>query len=106
MRIYLDTAVIIYIVETVEPFVTMARNRLRSPDIDQVGSDLSRLECRVKPVRDGNAILLAAYDHYFDVIASEVLPLSRAVIDRATALRAHYGFKTPDALHLAAAMYS
>ena len=33
-----------------------------------------------------------------------LLELSTAVVDGATRLRAKYGFKTPDALHLAAAV--
>jgi predicted nucleic acid-binding protein len=35
---------------------------------------------------------------------SEVIPLDRPVIDLATNLRARYSFKTPDAIHLAAAI--
>ncbi|MBL1131335.1 MAG: PIN domain-containing protein [Chloroflexi bacterium] len=30
--------------------------------------------------------------------------LSRAIVDQATVLRAQYGFKTPDSIHLAAAI--
>jgi predicted nucleic acid-binding protein len=37
---------------------------------------------------------------------AEVVSLSREVIDCATKIRAHYGFKTPDAIHLAAAVVS
>lgn len=33
-----------------------------------------------------------------------MVPLTREVVDRAMALRARYGFKTPDAIHLAAAI--
>jgi predicted nucleic acid-binding protein len=35
---------------------------------------------------------------------AEVVTLSREVMDRATAIRAQYGLKTPDAIHLAAAV--
>lgn len=48
--------------------------------------------------------LLAAFDSYFSHIITEVIPLSRQVIDRATELRARYRFKTPDAIHLEAAI--
>lgn len=104
MRVYMDTSPIIFLVEGIEPLATAAQNRLSGPDTHQICSDLSRLECRIKPMRDGDTSLLADYDEYFDMSASEVLPLTREVIDRATALRAKYGFKTPDALHLAAAI--
>src|SRR5689334_2044404 len=104
MRVYLDTTAIIYLVEAIEPFVTTLQKRLSAPDTYQVCSDLSRLECRVKPMRKGDTDLLTDYDDYFEMNASEVLSLTREVLDRATALRAQYGFQTPDAIHLAAAI--
>ncbi|GIK36674.1 MAG: hypothetical protein BroJett011_05070 [Chloroflexota bacterium] len=37
-------------------------------------------------------------------LIEEIIPVSRQVIDKATELRARYSFKTPDAIHLAAAI--
>ena len=48
---------------------------------------------------DREATLLTAFDSYFAGIMSEVIPLTRPVIDLATELRARYKFKTPDAIH-------
>ena len=79
--------------------------RLSSTDAVIV-SDLSRLECRVKPMRDGNTALLDDFDRFFSESVSEVVALSRGVIDRATEIRSRYSFKTPDAIHLAAATLS
>ncbi len=39
-------------------------------------------------------------------LAALVLDVSAKVIDRATELRARYGFKSPDAIHLATAIES
>ena len=64
------------------------------------------MECRVKPLREGNTALLQDSDDYFAEVVEETVVLSRAVIDRATDIRARYGFRTPDALHLAAAVVS
>ena len=44
------------------------------------------------------------YDEYFGNNVSEIVLLSRDVMDRATVIRAQYRFKTPDAIHLAAAV--
>ena len=104
MRIYLDSAPVIYLVEEIAPYAVMLETRLSAPETDQVCSDLTRLECRVRPIRDGEPALLAAFDRYLAEIITEIVPLSRLVIDRATELRAQYGFRTPDALHLAAAL--
>lgn len=103
MRIYLDTAPIIYVVEQVAPYSRLLDQRLMASEIELIASDLSRLECRVKPLRDQKMDVLADYDQFFQDIVQEVVVLSRAVMDHATEIRAVYGFPTPDAIHLAAA---
>lgn len=105
LLIYVDTAPLIYLVEHVPQYGDLVAQRLSSTDALLV-SDLSRLECRVKPMRDGNTALLDEFDRFFNESVSEVLALSREVIDRATEIRSLYGFKTPDAIHLAAAILS
>lgn len=104
MRVYMDSAPIIHLVEDVVPYVQTLEARLFVPGTIQLCSDLTRLECRVKPMQEGQTALLAAFDRYFADVVNDVVPLSRRVLDRATSLRARYGFKTPDAIHLAAAI--
>ncbi len=106
MRIFLDTAPIIYLVQHVEPYLGFLTARLTEGSPVQVCGELTRLEARVKPIRSNDAILLKAFDAYFSDIIEEIVPLSRAVVDRATELRAKYNFRTPDALQLASAMIS
>jgi predicted nucleic acid-binding protein len=62
------------------------------------------LECRVRPLRENQAPLLAAYDAFFSMGHIIVCELDASVIERATQLRAAYGFRTPDAIHLATAI--
>ena len=104
LLIYVNTAPLIYLVEHVPLYGDLVAQRLSSTDALLV-SDLSRLEC-VKPMRDGDTALLDEFDRFFNESVSEVLALSREVIDRATEIRSLYGFKTPDAIHLAAAILS
>lgn len=106
MRIYLDSGPLIYTVENVHPYARLIADRLAQPGVIQVCSDLTRLECRVQPLRDNKPMLLTAFDAYFDNIIDTIVPLSRLVIDQATDLRARYGFTTPDAIHLAAAIFN
>jgi predicted nucleic acid-binding protein len=103
MRLYMDTAPIIYTVEDVPIYAQAVDNRLSDPEIERVVSDLSRMECRIRPLRDGNMDLLKDFDDYFNEVVSEVISLSREVIDCTTEIRAQYEFKTPDSIHLAAA---
>ena len=104
MRLYLDAAPVIYLVEQVALYASAVDARLSAAEVVQIASDLTRMECRVKPMRDGNGELLKDYDDYFEGAVAEIVALSGEVIDRATAIRAQYRFKTPDAIHLAAAV--
>lgn len=104
MRYYLDAAPIIYLVEQRQPFATVVRSKLATLGVVPIISELTRLECRVKPMRDGNLVLLRDFDDYFANSIAETISITRDVIDRATEIRANYNFKTPDSLHLAAAI--
>lgn len=57
-----------------------------------------------KATRDSDRDLLRRYDSLFGASRGAVLDVSAKVIDRATELRARYGFKSPDAIHLATAL--
>jgi predicted nucleic acid-binding protein len=69
-----------------------------------ITSELTRLECRVKPLREGDPALLEDFDDYFANSIAEIVPLTRDIIDRATEIRADFDFKTPDSIQLAAAV--
>ena len=103
MRLYLDAAPVIYSVERIAPFAPVVDARLAAAGLIRIASELTRLECRVKPLRNGDTALLSEFDDFFANDISEIVPLTRAVMDRATEIRAQYGFKTPDSIHLAAA---
>jgi uncharacterized protein len=107
MRIYLDSSAIIYGLEgrpRVRDEVVRAIETAEASDGVVLTSQLSRLECRVKPLRDGNELLLARYDAFFTRPGLVLLDVHSLVLDHATDLRAKHGFKTPDAIHLATAL--
>jgi len=107
MRVYLDSCVIIYLVEKREPWCARIRQLLlpeeaRLPEI--CFSNLTRMECRVGPVAEDDADALAEYDRFFAAPQCFCVPMDAPVFDLATDLRARHRLKTPDALHLAAAL--
>jgi predicted nucleic acid-binding protein len=109
MLIYCDSAIVIYFYEHTGPFNARAVKRLTALRAagDRIAvSDLTRLECRVKPIRLGNAAALAIFDGFFALPDVQLVPISAAVFDRATLIRAHCKFSLPDSLHLAAAVES
>jgi len=58
----------------------------------------------VGPKRRKDIMLLEQYDQFFSTPGFLYMGLDNAVFDLATDLRAAHGLKTPDALHLAAAL--
>jgi predicted nucleic acid-binding protein len=107
MLIYCDSVILIYLLDYTGPFQIRARAYIAAlqarGDLMAV-SDLSRLECRVKPIRTGDAASLAQFDGFFMRPDVRRLPLTTPVYDRATLLRAAHNFKLADALHLATAI--
>jgi len=107
MRICLDASAIIYLVEgTVErrDAVSLAIARAQSTVSPLIAtSALSRIECRILPLRQKNDAMLARYDMLLNGLIFPD-PISDEVLDRATQLRAVHNFKIPDAIHLATAL--
>jgi predicted nucleic acid-binding protein len=104
-RIYLDSAPIIYLVEQVAPYHEQIRALLQDTDI-LITSELTRLECRVKPIRDSNINILMDYDTFFQTALAEIVSLNSEVIDLATEIRANHNFSVADSIHLAAALHA
>ncbi len=107
MLIYVDSNIVIYLIEQPLLFGPRATSRistLTAAGDRIVASELTRLECRSNAVAAVNQKLLDEYDKFFDQAVALLMPLSTAVVDRATEIRGRYRFKTPDALHLGAAI--
>jgi len=107
--IYCDSVLLIYFLDQVGPFHLRARSRMVALQAagDRVAlSDLTRLECRVGALKRKDAGALGVFDGFFVQPDVQLVPLTAAVFDRAAQLRADLNFKTPDALHLAAAIES
>ena len=105
--IYLDSVIVIYAVEGVPAFQARARARIAAMQAAgdrAVASDLTWLECRVKPVRLGDAALLAEFDSFLGSPDVLRVALTTPVFERATIIRAQHNYKLGDALHLAAAV--
>jgi predicted nucleic acid-binding protein len=105
--VYLDANIVIYLIENQPLWGTRAAASiatLRASGARLVVSDLTRLECRVGPLQSGDALLLGRFDAFFSDPGVTVVGLTAAVCDLAAEQRARHSFKTPDALHLAAAI--
>ncbi len=109
LAVYLDTNVVIYLIERTPDLGTIAAHYVQNLIAKKqrlVVSDLVRMECSVRPLRLNDIITLSAFNAYFDSDDVDVASITAAVCDRAAVIRARYGFRPMDSLHLAAAIDS
>jgi predicted nucleic acid-binding protein len=109
MVIYCDSVILIYFLDTVGSFNVRAVARMaamRAAGDTAAFSDLTRLECRVKPLKLGATTTLTDFDAFFARPDVRLVPITTVVFDRATVVRATRNFKLGDSLHLAAAVES
>jgi predicted nucleic acid-binding protein len=107
MRVYCDSVILIYHLEGAPSFQARANARLAalwSAGDTLATSDLVRFECRMLPIRLGDAAALALYDNLLNQPNVMLIPLTTAVFDRGTQIRASHNFTALDSLHLATAI--
>ncbi len=103
MLIYLDSCMVIYLVEPhIEHAATIRREILRRNDVILCISPLVVMEILVRPMRDRNEALVRRYRQY--VASQRMLSMPDSVFEIALNLRVSHKLKTPDALYLATAM--
>ena len=107
-RVYLDTNLYIYLFEGLEEYrrcmvdLTAEIDRL---DATVIASELIFTELLPRPVRDGRQELVEAYLELMQRTPRVTLvPVDRQVILRAVHLRADFGLRSMDALHVATAL--
>ncbi len=100
-RVYPDACMVIDLVEGNADQQKTLKLALKGQDI--VSSELTRLESLIGALRSKHGAYLETYRKLF--LGCTIIPMDRAVFELATDLRVQYAIKTPDALHLAAALH-
>ena len=102
--IYLDSCLVIYLVEQHARWGDPVARALAQPNgADFAISPLVKCECLVGPIKRGDLILQQSYTELFNEFVSLGMP--EAVYLQAAELRGRFGLKTADALHLACAQF-
>jgi predicted nucleic acid-binding protein len=106
-RYYLDTNVVILIIEATETFGQAQRRfveRIDASEIAAATSELTLAECLIKPLTDKDPAAVEAYLTFLDGRPGfPVVPVSRDILLAAARLRADSTLKLPDAIHIATA---
>jgi uncharacterized protein len=99
---YLDSCMVIGLIEGDTGQRKALKNYLAYQAV--FSSELVRLEARILAIRQKKEAHLQLYDVFF--AACEFVDLNRVVFDMAAEFRAESNLKTPDAVHLAAAIHA
>lgn len=102
--IYLDACLLIYLIERHARWGAPVADAIARAGETRFGiSPLVKCECLVGPLKRGDPVLERAYTEIFEVLVSLAMP--EPVYLQAAQLRARFGLRTPDALHLACAQH-
>ncbi|TMJ61284.1 MAG: type II toxin-antitoxin system VapC family toxin [Alphaproteobacteria bacterium] len=101
--IYLDACLLIYLIEAHPRWGKAVAAAIEEADTRFGISPLVKCECLVGAIKRGDPVLQRAYTELFDHFVSLTMP--EPVYLQAAELRARFGLKTPDALHLACAQH-
>lgn len=104
--VYVDTAIVIYSVEFNPDYWQLLQSlwaKLQASEISIVSSGLTLMESLIVPLRNGNTILIDAYEQLLSPQVS-LVPISRTILKSAAQLRATTNLRTPDAIHAATAL--
>lgn len=104
--IFWDACAAIYFVDNNEPWVEklIALVKRLETGSGHAVSQLSLLECRVKPLREQDTAVLAAYERFFTRQDLLQVPISKEIVLEAARIRARHNLPTPDALQAASAL--
>lgn len=101
MVVYLDSCVVIYLIQARELWCSRIRSRLLPSGAPMPGvcySDLTRMECRVGSKLRGDVEALSEYDGFFVTPRFRRIALHSSVFDLVTDLRARHRIEVADAL--------
>jgi hypothetical protein len=103
--IYLDACLVICLVEGHPRWGGAAAAALANAADARFGIwPLVKCECLVGPIKRGDPVLQRAYTELFEQFLSSAMP--EPMYLEAAQLRARFGLKTPDALHLCDEMWT
>ncbi len=104
----IETAPFIYYTENRPVYVDKMREIFRimnEGQFEAVSSTIALSECLTKPIKENDHTLINQFNSLFEnTYLLTLIPVDAAIARQSATLRAKYGLKTPDALHIATAL--
>lgn len=108
--VYLDASIIVYSVEkhpVYFPLLVPMWAQLQANKISIVTSELSVMESYIGPLKKSDSELLNDYRSFFDQQEISLIPIKRDILEVAARYRAALStLRTPDAIHVATAVFA
>jgi predicted nucleic acid-binding protein len=102
--IYLDACIVIYVVEEHPVWGAAIARAFEEAGLGRFAiSALTKMECLVGPLKHGDAALHRDFLPFFERL--NPVDMAEQIHLEAAELRARFGLRTPDALHLACARH-
>ena len=106
--VYVDSMVIIYFIESHERYLAVVSDLFKGVDRGEIkafSSYLTLLEVLVRPLEEGRLDLVEEYKKILlNAEGFQLFPINGEIAERGAEIRAHYRFRTPDAVQLATAL--
>ncbi|MEC5292035.1 type II toxin-antitoxin system VapC family toxin [Aurantimonas sp. C2-6-R+9] len=103
--VYLDTNIVIRLIEYRDEEVQAFLRSVHARNGMVVSSEVTLAEVLVLPIKDRDHELVAHYEGFLTTGDGIVIvPVGRTVLRRCAELRAEFGGRTPDAIHVASAI--
>ncbi len=106
--VYIDTDIVIYSVEKIEPYSSLLRPMwlaAQAGQITLISSELLLLETLVKPIQNADVTLETTFRNLLLATPEfRLISIDISILDKAAHLQAETGVKTPDAIHAATAL--
>jgi predicted nucleic acid-binding protein len=107
-RVYVDTNIIIYMLEGYVAHATALddiKDSIATGECVFITGDVTLCEALVVPFRENRTDLIALYRRFLeDSGVFQLVATTRDIYVRASFYRAEFGLKTPDAIHVASAV--
>jgi predicted nucleic acid-binding protein len=101
-RVFLDSVVLIYHLEDIEPYSILTAEvlaALASGNMEAVVSTVSITELLAKPFKEGRGDQIAVFETFvLSLPQTRLVAPTYSIAKRAARLRGEYGLRTPDAL--------
>jgi predicted nucleic acid-binding protein len=108
-KVYADAQVFIYTVENhaiYQPILRPLWQSIQAGSLTAISSELTMMESLIGPFKRNDLTLVGTFDQFFQQPGISFVGITTLILREAARLRAATKLRTPDAIHLATAVFT